>query len=124
VLFLTILLSFLISEGCGYTGSARKKEIREIPSKVKTQIIKGKTTKSEVLNILGRPESVYDNWPKLGSVERYERWNYFFERQHFKWSDVFGGELLGFSPDIEVVYIHIYFDKNGIVQDYEIEKYR
>lgn len=116
-----VIIFCLFINGCAYVTEQRKGNFVKKTSDVKGKIIKGKTTKTDILDFLGKPDSVWDRWIRSDMGGYYERWYYFFEKQHLKWSDFFGGELMGFSPDLEVVHIDIYFDKEGVVKDYSIQ---
>lgn len=120
-IFSLVVVFCVLLNGCSYMGLNTERKVFEDKSMVDKKIEKGKSVKTDILDLLGKPDAVWNRWFVSDKGEYYERWYYFFEKQYLKWSDLFGGELMGFSPDLEVVHIDIYFDENGIVQDYSVQ---
>lgn len=112
ILFSIIVCCFLLNS-CAYENKQRKESFTKRLSDVKTKILKGITTKKDILNLLGDP---------IGN-KKFNKWNYDIGYVEMTAWD-FGGELLGISPERtgESYALDIYFDDTGVVQDYEIKK--
>jgi outer membrane protein assembly factor BamE (lipoprotein component of BamABCDE complex) len=107
-IFLVALLAGCLT-ACVVMGDERVS--KSTPESLQQQIIRGKTTKSEVRNILGSPGSV--SFTDSGN----EQWNYeYLSTNTFKlWGAMLSGKdpLSGSGKSISV-----FFDKNGTVLNY------
>ena len=105
-IFLVALLAGSFT-ACVVVGDERVN--KATPESLQQQIIRGRTTKAEVKNLLGAPASV--NFTDNGN----EQWNYeYLSTNPIKtYGALFSGKSLGEGKSIT-----IFFDKNGTVLNY------
>lgn len=114
-IFSLVIIFCLLVSGCVYENKQRRENFVKRISEIKIKVEKGKSTKEDVLKILGDP--VFS--------KNFDKWTYYIGYTEMTAWD-FGGELLGISPEPtgESYTLYIYFDEDGIVKDYEIKKIR